>query len=430
MHFLVSHNIDKGEKDMRWSKIVSLILVVAIVLLAFMASISPVFQKYQLTQKYLPLIKDVNLGLDLQGGVHVVLEAKDTPDSQVTPEAMKQLQAILQNRVDQFGVAEPIIQAQGKNRMIVELAGIKDPDEAINSMVKTAFLEFKTPEGETVLTGRDLKDAQESMDPVSGAVEVNLTFNEEGAKKFAEVTTANVGRNIAIFLDGNLLQNPTVQNAITNGQARITGYQSLEEAHRIAILLRSGALPVQVEVIEKRAVGPALGADSLEKSKYAGIVGITAIFVFMVTYYRIPGLVASFALIIYSFIVLIVYLGLDVTMTLPGIAGYLLSMGIAVDANVIIFERIKEEMRSGKSLRASIDSGFKRGFVAIFDSNTTTVLAAIVLIYLGTGPIKGFAVTLIIGILASMFTALTLTRWLLHLLASANIVKGPKYFGA
>ncbi len=415
---------------MRWSKIITLIVVIALVSLVSMISVSPIFQKYPLTQKYFPLIKDVNLGLDLQGGVHVVLEASDTADSKVTPEAMKQLQAILQNRVDQFGVAEPIIQAQGENRMIVELAGIKDPNEAINSMVKTAFLEFKTENGETIVTGKDLKDAQESKDPTSGAVEVNLTFNEEGAKKFATATTANVGRNIAIVLDGKVLQNPTVQTAITNGQARVTGYSSLEEAHKIAILLRSGALPVKVDVVEKRAVGPALGADSLDKSKYAGVVGLTAIFVFMLLYYRIPGLVANFTLIIYSFIVLLAYLALNVTMTLPGIAGYLLSMGIAVDANVIIFERIKEEMRFGKSLRASIDAGFKRGFVAVFDSNATTALAALVLVFLGTGAIKGFAVTLIIGIIASMITAISLTRWLLHLLASTKIVKDLKYFGA
>lgn len=415
---------------MRWSKIGTMLLIVAAVCVALLISVSPMFQKYQITKNYFPLIKDVNLGLDLQGGVHVVLEAKDTPDSQVTPEAMKQLQAVLQNRVDQFGVAEPIIQAQGKNRMIVELAGINDPDEAINSMVKTAFLEFKTPDGKTVITGKDLKDAQESQNPMSGASEVNLTFNQEGAKKFAEATTANVGNNIAIILDGNIIQNPRVQTAITDGQAVITGYESLEEAHEIAILLRSGALPVKVEVVEKRAVGPALGADSLDKSMYAGVVGISAIFIFMLTYYRLPGLVASFALIIYSFIVLIIYLALNVTMTLPGIAGYLLSLGIAVDANVIIFERIKEELRSGKSLRASIDAGFKRGFVAVFDSNATTVLAALVLMFLGTGPIKGFAVTLIIGILASMFTAISLTRWLLQLIASSNIVKSPKVFGA
>lgn len=415
---------------MRWSKVVTLALILVAVAIALVVSVAPVFQNNQYTKKYLPLIKGINLGLDLQGGVHVVLEAKDTQEVKVTPEAMRQLRAVIQNRVDQFGVAEPVIQQLGERRLIVELAGIKDPEEAVNSMVKTAFLEFKTQDGKTVVTGKDLKDAQEAKDPTSGMVEVNLTFNSEGANKFAQATTANVGRQIAIILDGIPLQNPTVQEPITNGKARITGYQSLDEAHRIAILLRSGALPVKVDVVEKRAVGPALGADSLAKSKHAGVVGVTAILVFMLIYYRVPGLVANFALLIYSLIVMAVYVGMNVTMTLPGIAGFLLSLGIAVDANVIIFERIKEELRGGKSLRAAIDSGFKRGFVAVFDANATTVLAAAVLLFLGTGPIKGFAVTLIIGIVASMITAISMTRWLLQLVAGTNLVKNPKYFGA
>ncbi|MFZ5646812.1 MAG: protein translocase subunit SecD [Bacillota bacterium] len=415
---------------MKWSKVITMAAIVLFVALAAVVTVSPVFQRYEQTQKYLPFIKWINLGLDLRGGVHVVMEAKDTPDSKVTPEAMRQLKAIIQNRVDQFGVAEPVIQQQGERRLIVELAGIKDPEEAVNTLVKTAFLEFKTMDGKTVVTGKDLEDALEAKDPLSGASEVNLTFKQEGARKFAQATSANVGRPIAIILDGQTLQTPTVQEPITNGKARITGYQSLEEAHRIAILLRSGALPVKVEVIEKRTVGPALGADSLAKSKHAGVVGVTAILVFMLIYYRLPGLVANFALVIYSVIVLVIFAGLNVTMTLPGIAGFLLSLGIAVDANVIIFERIKEELRGGRSLRAAIDAGFKRGFVAVFDANITTILAAAVLLFLGTGPIKGFAVTLIIGIGASMFTAISLTRWLLQLLAASNLVKNPKYFGA
>ncbi len=415
---------------MRWSKVVTLVLIVAAVALAAVITVSPVFENNQYTKKYLPLMKGINLGLDLQGGVHVVVEAKDTPEVKVTKEAMRQLRAVIQNRVDQFHVAEPVIQQQGDRRLIIELAGIKDPENAVNTMVKTAFLEFKDPSGQTVVTGKDLKDALESKDPTSGAVEVNLTFNEEGARKFAQATTANVGRQIEIVLDGITLQSPTVQEPITNGKARITGYQSLEEAHRIAVLLRSGALPVKVEVVEKRTIGPALGADSLAKSQHAGVVGITAILVFMLMYYRLPGLLANFALVIYTIIVLWVFSGFHVTMTLPGIAGFLLSLGIAVDANVIIFERIKEELRGGRSLRAAIDAGFKRGFVAVFDANTTTVLAALVLLFLAPSNVKGFAVTLIIGIGASMFTAITMTRWLLHLVAATNLVKNPRYFGA
>lgn len=415
---------------MRLNKVMQLVGVLLLVALAAVAMVSPVFKQNEVLGKYLPLINGVNLGLDLQGGVHVVLEAKETAEAKVTQDSMNRLQAVIERRVNQFGVAEPVIQQQGKDRLIVELAGIKDPEEAVNTMIKTAYLEFKDETGKTFITGNDLKDAVESKDPTSGQSEVDLTFTDEGTRKFSELTTSHVGRNIAIYLDGQMLQNPQVREPITSGKARITGYESLEEAHNIAVLLRSGALPVKVDIEEKRAVGPTLGADSLAKSKHAGLVGVVAIFVFMLMYYRLPGLVACFALVVYSIIVLALFVALNVTMTLPGIAGFLLSMGIAVDANVIIFERFKEELRTGKSIRAAIDSGFKRGFVAVLDSNITTVIAAVVLYYFGTGPIKGFAVTLVIGIVASMFTAITMTRWLLHLVAASNFSKNVKVYGA
>lgn len=415
---------------MKWSKAITLAVVLLLVAAVAVVAVVPLGVQNATWNKYFPVVKDINLGLDLRGGVHVVLEAKDTPEAKVTPEAMRQLRAVIEKRVNQFGVAEPVIQQQGERRLIVELAGIKDPEKAVNDLVKVAYLEFKTMDGQTILTGADLKDAREAKDPTSGAVEVDLEFTPAGAKKFADATTANVNKQIAILLDGQVLQAPTVQEPILNGRARITGYRSLDEAHTIAILLRSGALPVKVDVEEKRAVGPALGADSLAKSKHAAVVGTVAILVFMLFYYRLPGLIANFALLVYALIVLFIYVGMHVTMTLPGIAGFLLSLGIAVDANVVIFERIKEELRAGKSIGAAIDAGFKRGFVAVFDSNATTMLAAIVLYYLGTGPIRGFAVTLIIGIAASMFTAITLTRWLLRLVAAANISKNPRVYGA
>jgi preprotein translocase subunit SecD len=362
--------------------------------------------------------------------VHVVLQAEETPGVSLTDDEIKKAMAVISNRVNQYGVAEPIIQQQGKDRVIVELAGIKDPDEAVNNMVKTAYLEFKAENGQTVLTGRDLKDAEESKAPDSSAAQVNLTFTPAGAKTFGDFTARNVGRNLGIYLDGKLIQNPSIETPIQNGQARITGYATLQDAHNIAILLRSGALPVKMDVIEKRAVGPMLGADSLAKSKMAGIVGFAAILIFMIGYYRLPGLIADIALVIYSLIVLAVFAGLHVTMTLPGIAGFLLSLGIAVDANVIIFERIKEELRNGKTLRTAIDAGFKRAVVTVVDANVTTLIAAAVLYYFGTGPIKGFAVTLSVGILASMFTAISLTRYMLQLTASSNLVKNTKMYGA
>lgn len=415
---------------MKWNKILQMMGIVGVVAFLSVLAFAPVFERNEKLAKHLPIIKGVILGLDLQGGVHVVLEAQDTPEAKVTQSKMKDLIAVIQRRVDQFGVTEPTIQLQGERRLIVELAGIENPREAVREIVKTAYLEFKTEDGKTVLTGADLKDAIESKDPVSGKIKVDLTFNPAGARKFAEITAANVGRRIGIYLDGELVQNPVVQEPIPNGKAEITGYESLEEAHKVAILLRSGALPLKVTVEEERTIGPALGADYLRKSLHAGVVGVAAIIIFMLMYYRLPGLVANFALLIYTLIVLVIFVGLHVTMTLPGIAAFLLSLGIAVDANVIIFERVREELRTGKGLRSAIDAGFKRGFTAVFDANATTLLTALVLYFLGTGPIRGFAVTLSIGIVASMFTAITMTRWFLHLVAASGLAKNPKLYGA
>ncbi|MDO7788857.1 protein translocase subunit SecD [Desulforamulus aquiferis] len=410
---------------MRWGSVLRLFAVLIAVAVIAVFSVQPVLPNVS----WLPLTKDIPLGLDLRGGVHVTLEAQSTPDAEVNQDNMNQLLRTIERRVNAFGVSEPIIQQEGRNRIIVELAGIQDPDEAVRSIVKTAFLEFKTEEGQTILTGADLKNAIESKDSLSGQVEVALELNAEGTRKFAEATSANVGRRIAIILDGQVLQNPMVQEPITGGKARITGYADLPEAHTVAVLLKSGALPLKTEVIEKRTVGPTLGAESLDKSLKAGIVGIIAIAFFMIGWYRLPGLVANFALIVYGLIVMAIFAGMHVVLTLPGIAAFILSMGMAVDANVIIFERLKEELKSGKTLRSAIDSGFKRAFVAILDSNVTTLLAAAVLFYFGTGPIKSFAVALSIGILTSMFTAITFTRWMLHNTASTGI-KNSKLYGA
>ena len=413
---------------MQKNKILQIAGLLVVIIFALLVSFTPVFKPNELLNKYLPLVKNINLGLDLRGGVHVVIEAKGPPE-EITPEKMKQLRAVIERRVDQFGVSEPLIQQQGSRRLIVELAGIKNPEEAVRNIVKVANLEFKTEDGKTVITGADLKDARETKDPASNQVKVDLTFTPTGARKFAEVTAANVGKTIGIYLDGRLLQNPVVKEAIPSGRAEISGYESLEEAHNIAILLRSGALPVTVGIEEMRTVGPSLGADSLNKSQQAGLMGIIAILIFMLMYYRLPGTVAVFALIIYTIIVTLVFLGLKATMTLPGIAAFLLSLGMAVDTNIIIFERFKEELRTGKSLRAAIDAGFKRGFAAVFDAQITTLIAAVVLYFFGTGPVRGFALTLGIGILVSLFTAVTMTRWLLHLAVDSGLVKNLKYYG-
>lgn len=415
---------------MRWSRLLILLLIVTLVGAAAVSAFAPL--KMFRDNAYLPWVqKNITLGLDLQGGVHVVMQAQETAESKVTPEAMQKAKSIIEERVNQLGVSEPVIQIQGEDRLIVELAGKKiDPEEAVRDMIKPAYLEFKTMDGKTVLTGKDLKDAQEARDPTSGNIDVNLTFTAAGAKKFAEITKENVGKPLGIYLDGNLLQAPKVDEPILDGKARIIGYGSLEEAHRMAILLRSGALPVKMKVLEKRSVGPRLGEDSLNSSLKAGIVGLVSILVFMAFYYRLPGLLADLALVIYTLLVLAVFIGINAVMTLPGIAGFVLTLGIAVDANIIIFERIKEELRNGKSLRPAIDAGFKRGFVAVFDANVTTLLVAVVLYYFGDPLFRGFAVTLSIGILASMLTAVTMTRWMLHLLATSNVTRSAKMYGA
>jgi len=388
-----------------------------------------------------PLQNNLKLGLDLKGGVLVRLEAPEN----ATDEDMAKAMAIIDNRINSLGVTEPEIRREGDNRILVELPGVGNPEEAVNLIGKTALLEFKRVDTlETVITGKDLKDAKEGMDPnepnPAKKYFVGLELNSEGAKKFAEVTTElvnkyqsedNPNRGIAIFLDGQLISAPLVQSAITNGQASISGgFSTLEEAHNLAILLRSGALPVTLEIIEKRTVGPKLGLESLVKSKNAALYGIAAVLLFMLIYYRLPGIIAGFSLVLYSLIVWGALIGINATITLPGIAGFLLSVGMAVDANIIIYERLKEELKNGKSLRAAIDAGFSRAFWTIFDANVTTLIASAVLIYFGTSSIRGFAVTLSIGILASMFTAITFTRFLLRQLALSKLTGNTKLYGA
>lgn len=411
---------------MKWDKLLQLAGIIAVVAVVAILSVKPVIPDV----KWLPFAKLIKQGLDLQGGVHVVLEAQDTPDSPVTPDSIKRAIAVIENRVNALGVAEPLVQQQGDRRIIVELAGVKDPDEAVRTMIKTAYLEFKTEDGTTVLTGRQLKTATEGKNPQSGDAEVNLEFEPDGTKIFADVTAANVGKRIFIVLDNQVIQAPNVKEPIPNGKAQIAPYASLDEAHNVAILLRSGALPVKLDVMEKRTVGPTLGADSLDKSIKAGIAGLIAILVFMTLYYRAPGMIACLSLVVYALLVLMIFAALHVTMTLPGIAGFLLTLGMAVDTNIIIFERLKEELWSGKTLRSAIDAGFKRAFVAVLDSHITTLIAGIILYYFGTGSIKGFGLTLSIGILASLFTAVTMTRWFLHLLAGSNLVRNIKFYGA
>ncbi len=375
-----------------------------------------------------PLASTVKQGLDLQGGTHVVLQAEDTPQLKVNDDALDRATHIIERRVNALGLTEPVVQRQGKDRIIVELPGVKDPEKAINMLGKTAMLEFKDPQGKTVLNGMDLKDAKATMGNGNRPT-VNLEFTDEGAKKFADVTARNVGKQIAITLDGEILTNPVVQEAITGGRAQITGERTMEDANHLAILLRSGSLPVKLEVIENRTVGPTLGQDSKEASQKAFLIGVAGVFVFMLVFYRLSGLVADIALLLYTMLLLLLMRYLNATLTLPGMAGIILSIGMAVDANVLIFERFKEEIRNGRSLRKAMDSGFSRAMTTILDSNITTLMACLVLFYLGTGPVKGFAITLALGVLLSMFSAVTVSRFLLKFLINADITKNPFWFG-
>ena len=377
-----------------------------------------------------PLANSIRQGLDLQGGTHVVLEAVDTDIAKVDDDAMRRVVSIMERRVNELGLTEPIVQREGERRVIIELAGIKDPDAAIQTIGKTAMLEFKDEEGNTLLTGTDLKDAQAAMRQDNGQCIVSLEFSDEGTKKFADATLANVGRQIAILLDGEVLTDPVVREPIMGGRAEISGQRTLEEAQRLAVLLRSGALPVKVNIIETRTVGPSLGQDSKDKSAFAFVVGISAVLIFMLLFYRACGFIADFSLMAYTLLLLSILKALDATLTLPGVAGIILSIGMAVDANVLIFEHFKEEFRLGKGIRLAMDSGFKRAFTTILDSNTTTIIAAFVLFMFGTGNIRGFAITLGLGVVISMFTAITLTQYMLKLLVNAKIFESPSIYGA
>lgn len=376
-----------------------------------------------------PLANSIKQGLDLQGGTHVVLQAVETPEAKIDDDALNRTVKIIERRVNELGLTEPVIQRQGKDRIIVELPGIKDPDQAINMLGRTAMLEFKDINGTTVLTGKDLRDARAQMTGSGSQAVVGLEFTDEGGAKFADLTARNIGRPISILLDGEVLTSPVVQEAITGGKAQISGSRNMEEAEHLAILLRSGSLPVKIEVMENRTVGPTLGQDSKEKSVVAFSIAIVGIFTFMLLFYRIPGIVADIALVLYVMLLLLIMRYLDATLTLPGIAGIILSIAMAIDANVLIFEHFKEEVASGKTLRSAMDKGFSRAFVTIFDSNITTLIAAVILFYLGTGPIRGFAVTLGLGVVLSMFTAITVTKFLMNFLLASNLTKNGFLYG-
>ncbi len=378
---------------------------------------------------YRPLAESITLGLDIKGGITVLLEAVESEGSpQIDDDAMDRAVAILNNRINGLGVVEPQIQREGARRIRISLPGYSDQEKALSILGKTALLEFRDMENNVFLTGDNLKEAREQL-AQNGTAYVEIKLDAEGGRKMLEYTTAQEGKGyLFITLDGALISYPFIKSAV-GAEGIIDNMGSLEEARNLAIMLRSGALPVKLDVRDFRAVGPTLGAISLQKSIQAGLVGIGLVLVFMLIMYRAFGLLANVALALYTLLTLGLLAGIGATLTLPGIAGLVLGIGMAVDANIIIFERIKDELRNGRSMRASVIHGFRRALLTVADANITTLIAAGVLYYFGTGPIRGFAVTLSLGIVVSMFTAVVVTRFLVNLLVGANLTKSAAILG-
>jgi len=416
----------------------------------------------------------IHQGLDMQGGTQVLLEADVPATETLTTDAMNAAKVIVENRVNGLGVTEPLVQLQGDRRIIVQLPGITDPDKAVNTLRGTGLLEFvdagtdylqegvqiKTTysgEGEfvaptptveitatadisgtaavatpsptpaaisdkvytTVMTGKHLKTAGVGTDEY-GRPEITFELTDAGAKLMADYSRRSVGKVLAILMDKVVISAPVIQTPITEGSGRITSQSGfpLETARGISVQMRYGALPVPLKVVENRSVGPTLGQDSVQRSIRAGLIGLAIVLLFMAIYYRLPGTLADLALLTYALVNLALYKVIPITLTLPGVTGFLLSTGMAVDANILIFERMKEELRAGRTLRAAIDAGFDRAWNSIRDSNLSTLLTCAVLYWFGSNfgasVVRGFAVTLFIGVLISMFTAITVSRTFLR----------------
>ena len=420
---------------MKLKSTIVFIIIIALVVFGSYSAINGI----NIGKTHVPNAREaIDLGLDLAGGVYVILEAQTDLKGPELQKVMEQTKAVISERVDGLGVSEPNIVIEGNDRIRIELAGVKDVQEAIDMIGKTAQLKFMDPEGQEVITGKNIKNAEVQFQNTEKGDKpvVALEFDKEGSKSFAEATKRLVDKTnieekiIYIILDDSVLSSPVVEAVIDDGKAVITGNFTVEEATRLATLIRAGSLPVEMEEIQSQVIGPTLGLDALDRSIYAAFIAIMLIFAYMIIYYRVPGIVADIALTIYILLVLLGMKLIGAKLTLPGICGLILSIGMAVDANVLIFERIKEELKVGKTVKASIDSGFKRALTSVLDSNITTLIAGAVLYGFGTGPIKGFGVTLILGIIASMITAVFITKQLLKLMTNMTGTKNTKLYGA
>ena len=371
--------------------------------------------------------KNIKLGLDLAGGVSITYQAKD---ENPTAEQMADTIYKLQKRVEQYSTEATVYQ-EGTDRINIEIPGVSDANKILEELGKPGSLQFKDESGNVVLEGTDVKSASaQTMNNEYGGkdygVELNLTA--EGSKKFAEATQANVGKTISIVYDNEEISSPGVREAITGGQAWIDGMASFEEANTLASTIRIGGLQLELEELRSNVVGAQLGEEAISTSLVAGAIGLAVVFLFMCVVYLLPGFASSIALIIYTGIVLVLLNAFEITLTLPGIAGIILSIGMAVDANVIIFARVKEEMAAGKGVKSSLKAGFEKALSAIVDGNITTLIAAIVLGFMGSGSVKGFAYTLALGIVVSMFTALVITRIIIYALYAVGL-RNPKLYG-
>ncbi|MGD8341991.1 MAG: protein translocase subunit SecD [Desulfobacterales bacterium] len=429
--------------------------------------IAAAIQDPQIAEKFRAIIKDefdpLKSEQTITGGTtNIILQLPTDEAENVEKMAVDQALETIRNRIDQFGVAEPDIRRQGQRRILIQLPGIKDADRAKDLIGRTALLEFKlvddtqdartlekgtVPPGRqilyrvetdaeggqvskvpfllkkrTLLTGANLTNARVDFDQFNVPF-VSINFDKKGARDFERITGENVNKRLAIVLDDTVASAPVIQEKIAGGQARITGNFTLEEAKDLAIVLRAGALPAPVNILEERTVGPSLGADSIREGLISMLIGGVLVVLFMIVYYKAAGVIADVALILNLVLIAAGLAAAGATLTLPGIAGIILTIGMAVDANVIIFERIREELALGRTPRAAIDAGFNRATLTILDANVTTLIAAIVLFQFGTGPVKGFAVTLSLGVIASMFTALVLSRLIFDYILAGHKVK-------
>lgn len=400
---------------------------------------------------------ETRLGLDLVGGVQALLEADLPPDTPVDAESMRTAQVIVENRVNGLGVNEAVVQQAGDRRIVVELPGETDPEKALLTIKQTGLLEFvdmssispdqafslvgttietdfaqssdidtsvvptpteTLPAFPTVMTGSALQSVAVTTSP-TGEYQVAFELKSDDAQTFSEYTSRNVGNVLAIVLDKQVISTPRINEPITDGQGVISGNFTAESANSLAVQLRYGSLPIPLVVVETRTVGPTLGQDSLQKSLIAGLIGFVVVILFMILYYRLPGVVADIAIIFYAILALALFRFIPITLTLPGIAGFLLSTGAALDANILIFERFKEELRSGRTLRQSVDLGWKRAWPSIRDSNIATLITCAILFWFGSqfgaSIVKGFSLTLALGVVVSLFVAIIVTRTILAL---------------